>query len=81
MLAEISSIISSFKDRLDSWIDSLISYRIDSLILPDELAMDSLMDSRMDSLMMLESPAIDSLMLESPIIDYFMTDSYAPDSF
>ncbi len=42
-LAEIYSIISSFKDLLDSWIDSLMSSLMDYLILP-ELAKDYLID-------------------------------------
>ena len=52
--------ISSLKDLLESWRDSLISSRMDSLILLDDEAKDSLMDYRMDSLItLLDSPAID----------------------
>lgn len=60
LLPEISSIISSLKDLLDSWRDSLISSRMDSLILLEDEAKDYLMDYRMDYLItLLDSPAID----------------------
>lgn len=66
-LAEISSMISSLSERLDYWIDSLMSYRIDSFILPEEEITDSLIDSRIDYFM-IDSP-IDSRIFDSPIID------------
>lgn len=60
---------------LEPWIDSLISYLIDSLIFPEDEAIDSRIDSRIDSLMIFDYPAIDYRIFESPMIDYLITDS------
>jgi hypothetical protein len=69
LLIEISSMIYSFKDLPEETRDYLISYLIDSFILPEELfidyLMDYLIDSLIDYLMALDSPAMDSLMTDS----------------
>jgi hypothetical protein len=63
LLAEIYSIISSFKDLEDEAKFYFMSYLIDSLI--PELLIDSLIDYLIDSLIILDSAAI----------DYFIADS------
>ena len=71
LLADISSMISYLKDRLEPPpIDYLIYYRIDSFILLVEAAwMDYIIDS-----FITDYPAIDYFIMDSPAIDSLIAD-------